>query len=81
MASTEAGTGLTERLATFYNGLDYESLSPETVDRAKYFCLDYLSVAIRGAITPSSEAMRRALKTPHPRRGFSGHGHRTTCVA
>ena len=62
MASTEAGTGLTERLATFYNGLDYESLSPETVDRAKYFCLDYLSVAIRGAITPSSEAMRRALK-------------------
>ena len=62
MASTEAGTGLTERLATFYNGLDYEDLSPETVDRAKYFCLDYLSVAIRGSITPSSEAMRRVLK-------------------
>ena len=62
MADRQAGEGLTQKLADFYATLDYENLSPTTIDRAKYFCLDYLSVAIRGATTPSSEAMRRAVR-------------------
>ena len=62
MASTESSEGLTQKLATFYTGLDYENLSPQTLDSAKYFCLDYLSVAMRGSKTPSSAAMQRALK-------------------
>ena len=53
--------GLTRRLAHFYSELDYEQLSPEVVDLAKYFCLDYLAVAIRGSIAPSSTTMVGAL--------------------
>ena len=53
--------GITRRLARFYTELDYEDLSPEVVDLAKYFCLDYLSVAIRGSITPSAATMTAAL--------------------
>ena len=54
--------GLTRRLARFYSELDYEQLSPELVDLAKYFCLDYLAVAIRGSITPSATTMVDALR-------------------
>ena len=63
MATSIAGDGLTDRLASFYSALDYESLSPQVVDRAKYFCLDYLAVAFRGSRTPSSAAMQRVVKT------------------
>ena len=56
------GNGLTKTLAKFYAALDYESLPPQVVDRAKYFCLDYLSVALRGSRTPSSLTMQRAVK-------------------
>ena len=62
MVSTEPRDGLTHKLANFYATLDYESLSPQIVDRAKYFCLDYLSVAVRGSKTPSSAAMQRTVK-------------------
>jgi 2-methylcitrate dehydratase PrpD len=68
MASGDGKDGLTKRLAGFFSTLDYESLSPEVVDRAKYFCLDYLTVAIRGSITPSSAAMQQAVK------GLSANG-------
>ena len=63
MVSTEPRDGLTHVLANFYATLDYENLSPQIVDRAKYFCLDYLSVAVRGSQTPSSAAMQRTVKT------------------
>jgi 2-methylcitrate dehydratase PrpD len=62
MANRQAGEGVTRKLADFYATLDYENLPPTTIDRAKYFCLDYLSVAIRGATTQSSEAMQRAVR-------------------
>ena len=68
MAGNGEKVGLTRKLADFYANLDYEALSPEVVDRAKYFCLDYLSVAIRGSITPSSAAMQRVVQ------GLSHHG-------
>ncbi len=49
--------GLTRRLAEFYAALDYESLPPQVIDRAKYFCLDYLGTAIRGSLIPSAQVM------------------------
>ena len=54
--------GLTHKLAQFYTKLDYEALPPEVVDRAKYFCLDFLGVAILGSRTESSTAMIRTVK-------------------
>ena len=62
MARTNGNNGLTHDLANFYATLDYENLPPEAVDRAKYFCLDYLSVAIRGSQTASSVAMQQVVK-------------------
>ncbi|MCE2404393.1 MAG: MmgE/PrpD family protein [Dehalococcoidia bacterium] len=66
MALKDNGGGLTSTLASFYSALEYEDLSPREVDRAKYFCLDYLGVAIRGAVTPSSEVIQSAVKALSP---------------
>ena len=62
MSSKQNGEGLTRKLADFYSALAYETLSPAIIDRAKYFCLDYLGVAIRGAMTPSSDTMQKVVK-------------------
>ena len=61
MSKNIEASGLTRRLAEYYSSLDYESLPPEVVDRAKYFCLDYLAVAIRGSTTDSAQAMARVV--------------------
>ena len=66
MVSSEGGDGLTHSLASFYSTLDYENISPEVVDRAKYFCLDYLGVAIKGSETASSAVMRQVVKVLSP---------------
>ena len=58
MGGTKGNDGLTTKLAGFYAGLEYENLPPQVIDRAKYFCLDHLGVAIRGSTTPSSTAMQ-----------------------
>jgi 2-methylcitrate dehydratase PrpD len=50
---------LTRHLASFCHNLRYENLSPEVVDRTKYFFLDYLGVAVRGSLSDSSEPVRR----------------------
>ena len=63
MVATEGGDGLTRKLANFYSTLGYEDLSPDVVDIAKYLCLDYLGVAMRGSTTASSLAMQRAVTT------------------
>jgi 2-methylcitrate dehydratase PrpD len=60
MAQT-VGPDLTRDLSKFYSELSYEDLSPETVDSAKYFCLDYLAMALRGAVSDSSEVMQRGV--------------------
>ena len=64
--SSSDNAGLTSTLASFYSDLEYEDLSPRVVDRAKYFCLDYLGVAIRGSIVPSSQAIHGAVKALSP---------------
>ncbi len=58
MGGIKGNDGLTTKLAGFYAGLEYENLPPQVIDRAKYFCLDHLGVAIRGSTTPSSTAMQ-----------------------
>ena len=52
-------TPLTRQLAAFCHGLDYEQLSSEVIDRAKYFFLDYLGVAVRGSLSESSQPVYR----------------------
>ncbi len=62
MADMEKTDGLTQKLAQFYTRLDYEMLPPQVVDRAKYFCLDFLGVGLLGSRTLSSAAMIRTVK-------------------
>ncbi len=52
-------TPLTRQLAAFCHGLDYEQLPSEVIDRAKYFFLDYLGVAVRGSLSESSQPVYR----------------------
>ena len=46
--------GITKALAEFSSGIAYEDLSPETVDWAKYLCLDFAGVALNGSTTDSA---------------------------
>ncbi len=46
---------LTQHLAYFCTNLDFDHLPVEVVDRAKYFFLDYLGVAVRGSLSDSSQ--------------------------
>ncbi len=50
---------LTQHLAAFCTRLDYDHLPAEVVDRAKYFFLDYLGVAVRGSLSDSSQPLYR----------------------
>ena len=50
---------LTQHLAEFCTRLDYDRLPAEVVDRAKYFFLDYLGVAVRGSLSESSQPLYR----------------------
>lgn len=50
-------TPLTRQLASFCHRLRYEALPAEVVDRAKYFFLDYLGVAVRGSLSDSSQPL------------------------
>lgn len=54
--------GITRELVAFCNSLRYEDLSPDTVDRVKFHCLDFLGVALRGSISESSQAVYRLIK-------------------
>ena len=50
---------LTRHLAEFCTRLKYDNLPTEVVDRAKYFFLDYLGVAVRGSLSDSSQPLYR----------------------
>jgi 2-methylcitrate dehydratase PrpD len=54
---------LTRQLASFCHILDYRTLSPEVIDRTKYFFLDYLAVGVRGSLTDSSQQLYRLAET------------------
>jgi len=49
---------VTQQLAEFVVSTPLSSMPEEVVDRAKYFVLDYLGVALRGSLVDSSAAVR-----------------------
>jgi len=57
---------LTRHLASFCIELHYEGLRREVVDRATYFFLDYLGVAVRGSLSDSSQPLYRIAQTLAP---------------
>jgi len=52
----------TRELVEFLHGLAPENLPPEVLDRARYFLVDYLAVAIRGSLEDSSKAVQRMIQ-------------------
>ena len=52
---------ITRALANFAATLEYEDLSPEVVDWAKYLCLDFAGVTLNGSTTDSAKAVVQAL--------------------
>ena len=52
----------THDLVDFLHGLGAESLPAEVLDRARYFLVDYLAVAIRGSREDSAKALQRMVE-------------------
>jgi 2-methylcitrate dehydratase PrpD len=52
----------TRDLAEFLHGLEARHLPTEVLDRARYFVLDYLAVAIRGSREESAKAVQRMVQ-------------------
>jgi 2-methylcitrate dehydratase PrpD len=56
-------TGLTEQLAGFVAGLDYDSIPPEVAQRAKLLILDTVGISVRARHdAESTEAMMQAIE-------------------
>ena len=51
---------ITRTLANFAADLEYEDLSPEVVDWAKYLCPDFAGVTLNGSMTDSPKAVVQA---------------------
>jgi 2-methylcitrate dehydratase PrpD len=56
----------TRELVEFLHGLRPEALPPEVLDRARYFLLDYLSVAVRGSREESARCVQRMIERTVP---------------
>jgi len=54
---------ITRALGRFAAELEYEDLSPEVVDWAKYLCLDFAGVTLNGSTTDSANAVVQALES------------------
>ena len=54
---------ITKELVHYLWALSPKDLTPEAVDRAKYFLLDYLGVTIRGSQTDSAKAVCRMIQS------------------
>ena len=52
----------TRELVGFLHPLAASDLPPEVIDRARYFLLDYLAVAIRGSREDSAQALQRMVQ-------------------
>jgi len=53
---------ITKELSQKCYDIAYADLSPEVIDRAKYFLLDYLGVAARGALSESSQPVLNLIR-------------------
>ena len=62
MVQTNNETGITRALGNFARELEYEDLSPEVIDWAKYLCLDFAAVTLNGSTTGSAQAVVDALQ-------------------
>ena len=62
MVQTNSETGITRALGNFARELEYEDLSPDAVDWAKYLCLDFAAVTLNGSTTDSAQAVVDALQ-------------------
>ncbi len=62
MVQNNNETGITQTLANFAANVNYEDLSPEVVDRAKYLCLDFAGVTLNGSTTDSAKTVVQALE-------------------
>lgn len=56
----------TQELVEFLHGISVEDLPAEVLDRARYFLLDYLSVAVRGSIEESARCVQRMIQRTAP---------------
>ena len=52
----------TRELVEFLHGIEAQNLPAEVLDRARYFLVDYLAVAIRGSREESSLAVQRMIQ-------------------
>lgn len=52
----------TRELVEYLHGLDPQDLPAEVLDRARYFLLDYLAVAIRGSMEESAKCVQRMIQ-------------------
>ena len=62
MVQNNNETGMTRALGDFAQALEYEDLSPEVIDWAKYLCLDFAAVTLNGSTTGSARAVVDALQ-------------------
>ena len=62
MVQNNNETGMTRALGSFAQALEYEDLSPEVIDWAKYLCLDFAAVTLNGSTTGSARAVVDALQ-------------------
>src|SRR5579872_3476670 len=58
-------------LIGFLHGLREQDLPPEVLERARYFLLDYLAVALRGSREESARAVQRMIERATPDTGAS----------
>ena len=56
----------TRELVDFLHGLKPEDLPAEVIDRARYFLLDYLAVAVRGSREESARCVQRMIERTVP---------------
>jgi 2-methylcitrate dehydratase PrpD len=60
--SKAVGTEHTRELVQFLHGIEVERLPAEVLDRARYFLVDYLAVAIRGSREESARCVQRMIE-------------------
>ncbi|MDA1127638.1 MAG: MmgE/PrpD family protein [Chloroflexi bacterium] len=54
---------ITRVLGAYASNLDYEDLSPDVVDWAKYLCLDFAGVTLNGSTTDTAKTMVQAFES------------------
>jgi len=63
VAVSQSGTAqYTQELIGFLHGIDAGKLPAEVLDRARYFLVDYLAVAIRGSREESARCVQRMIE-------------------